>query len=118
MALRDKLLAPKTSTEPILILDNEPVHARTIDAMDIADAQATIPEGDARTTQEMLKFAARLAIYGACDAKGEKLFTLDDLDAVCRMPHDMLMKLVNGIKSHNGMDDTAKNSSTPSTEGS
>lgn len=113
--IRDILLAPSVSKEPILKLDGHDVHARKLSGLDIADAQSSIPD-ESRTLSDMLKFSAKLALLGACDAGGARVFADSDFVSVCNMPYDMLKSLVEGVKKHNGMDDDAKNSSTPSTE--
>lgn len=117
MNLRDILLAPSVSKEPLLTLDGQGVHARKLSGLDMASAQAAIPE-ESKTLEDMMRFSAKLVLLGACDAKGERLFADSDFESVCSMPWDMLKVLIEGIKKHNGMDDAAKNSSTPSTEGS
>lgn len=115
MSLRNKLLSAPISAEPILRDGETVVHARKLTGLDIASAQASIPEGDA-TLESMVRFSAKLVLMGCCDAAGERVFADSDYDAVLAMPHGTLLALSKGIQKHNGMGDDAKNSSTPSTE--
>ena len=115
MSLRDALLSAPISPEPILRDGDTVVHARKLTGLDIANAQAAIPEGDA-TLGSMVRFSAKLVLMGCCDANGERVFAESDYDAVLAMPHGTLLHLSRGVQQHNGMGDTAKNSSTPSTE--
>lgn len=115
--LRDKLLAPTISAEPIITIDGNAIHARKLSGLDVAEIQAALPEEGA-TTGDMIRFSAKLVVLGACDASGNRVFNDDDADAVSKMPYDMLKILVVGVKKHNGMDDEVKNSSTPSTASS
>lgn len=117
MSLRDALLSAPISPEPILRDGDTVVHARKLTGLDIANAQAAIPDNDP-TLESMVRFSAKLVLLGCCDANGERIFADGDYDAVLAMPHGTLLHLSRGIQKHNGMGDAAKNSSTPSTEDS
>lgn len=117
MSLRDALLSAPISKEPIYADGENIVYARKLTGLDIASAQAAIPEDDA-TLESMIRFSAKLVLMGCCDANGERVFAESDYDAILAMPHGTLIHLIKGIQQHNGMGDAAKNSSTPSTEGS
>jgi len=112
--IRDILLAPSISTEPILQLPNAEVYARKLSGLEVMNAEAEIPD-DGRKTEDVFRFGVRLVVLGACDKEGNRIFKDEDFDAVYKMPYDSILKLVVGVKTHNGMGDEAKNSPAPST---
>lgn len=117
MSLRDMLLAPVLSAPILTMPSGETVHSRKLSGIDVMEARSAVPDENP-SSADIARFGTRLVLRAACDSAGVRVFADSDQDAVDQMPFDVQIKLIAGIKDHNGMGDEVKNSSTPSKEGS
>ncbi len=82
---------------------------------DVCLASLTVAEADKIRTlgENDIPAVVGLVILGACDETGKRLFTLDDKDALAKLPASALGKIANAVLAHNGLaGDDEKNASS------
>lgn len=90
---------------------------------EVCVASLTVAEADKIRTlgDDGVPSAVRLAILGACDDKGIRLFTEDDIPMLMALPASVLGTVASAILKHNGLardsSDEAKNASSETENG-
>ncbi len=103
MNLREQLLKLRPATRPVTIEGVGDVHVREWSEAEfeaLFEAISLANKSDGPTNA-----MARYVVSGVCDADGNLLFAADDLEAVTRMPLQVVKKLFEAVCVHNGIDD-------------
>ena len=81
-------------------------------------ASLTVAEADTIRTLADSKVPASvlIAILGACDDKGKRLFTDEDAPVLSNMPASAIGKIANAVLKHNGLIEVEEKNASSGTE--
>lgn len=79
------------------------VGIRRLSAADLIRIRAAVPAEDQRTPSTDLDLSLTLLSLALCDADGEPLCSVQELQVWDGTRRDVLMRLVNEAQTHNGM---------------
>lgn len=100
---REALITQSCGILPVTIDGIGEVGMRRIGAADLIRIR-NLEYGDDQTDADRLKTMAIFLSCVLCDARGELLFTGDEVRMIERIPYVALEKLVHAAQVHNGID--------------